>query len=289
LDNASEIFSTFAGGQSVAIPQNPFDSTVGERGLSAFDQRHNFTTNFVIEAPWYKDQKGFTGHALGGWELTSIIRAASGRPYTPVEFFGNYDVGFDSAFLSGVGPIRPFNGNPTAPVGTIAFGYGAACYILFGGPECNSAVPGNFIIYDTRFPGSQGKVVANAAAALQGARLIYNDAGLLANFGSSGFAASDFEALNFFHTPYGNVGRNTFHGLPFFTVNLGVFKTTRISEKYKVEFRAEATNLMNRRNFGVPDAIAEDASFGNFVGSFQNPGWNAGSSRSLRFGLRFIF
>ena len=288
IDNASEIFSTFAGGQSIAIPQNPFDSTKGERGLSAFDQRHNFTTNFVYELPFYRNQKGLVGKALGGFQFSGIVRLASGRPYTPVEVFGDYDLGFDGAFL-GAGPLRPFGGNPNAPNGTIAFGYGAACYILFGGPECNNAQPGNFIIYNTLKAGSTGVVVANAAAAQQQARLIYNDAGLLANFSSSGFAASDFEALSYFKTPFGDVGRNTFTGNNFYTVNLAVFKTTHINERMRLEFRAEAANLFNARNFGVPDAVTEDADFGNFVGSFQNPGFNFGNSRNLRFGVRFLF
>jgi hypothetical protein len=39
----------------------------------------------------------------------------------------------------------------------------------------------------------------------------------------------------------------------------------------------------------VPDAFTEDAFFGRFVGSFQNPGFNAGSARQLRLGVRFLF
>ncbi|MBV9210151.1 MAG: hypothetical protein JOZ52_05955 [Acidobacteria bacterium] len=85
------------------------------------------------------------------------------------------------------------------------------------------------------------------------------------------------------------MGRNTFTGLPTYTVNMAFFKTTNVTERTKLEFRLEAFNLLNRRNFGVPDAITEDASNGFTVSSFQNPGFNAGDSRSLRFGLRFIF
>jgi hypothetical protein len=285
IDNASEIFSTFAGGQSIAIPQRPFDWNAGERGLSAFDQRHNFNANFIFEVPYYRDQHGWRGRALGGWQLTGILRLQSGRPYTPVEAFGSYDVGFDGAFV-GAGPLRPYNGNPSAPNGTIAYGFAAACEVLFGGPACDNAQPGNFIIYNTMQPGSPGTVVANAQAAMQQARLIYNDSGLVANFG---VPADQLEALNFFRTPFGDVGRNTFLGSPIYTVNLGFFKTTRINERFRIEFRAEATNIFNTRNFGVPDAVTEDASFGNFVGSFQNPGFNAGSARAVRLGLRFLF
>lgn len=284
IDNASEIFSTFGGGQSVADPQNPFDTTDGERGLSAFHQKHNFTANFIYEVPMFKDQRGFVGKLLGGYQVSGIVLLGSGRPYTPTQILGNSDAAFDAAFFSGVGSLRPYNGNPNAPTGTIAFGYQAACNVLFGGTACNSAVPGNFIVYNTLDPGSAGTVVTSAQAAVQAARLVYNDSGLL----SSGINLASLEAFNYFKTPFG-IGRNTFLGENTYTVNLALLKTTRINERFKVEFRGEATNLFNRRNFGVPDPLAEDAFNGIAVSSFQNPGFNAGAVRSLRFGLKLLF
>ncbi|MDQ3710981.1 MAG: TonB-dependent receptor, partial [Acidobacteriota bacterium] len=286
IDNASEIFGTLGGGQSIAVSQNPFDTGAGERGLSAFHQKHSFTANFIYELPFFKDQQGFIGKALGGYKFAGIIRLGSGRPYTPVQVLSNVDPGFEGSFTNGV--LRPFNGNPSAPNGTIAFGYNAACSFLFGGPVCDNAVPGNFIVYNTLQAGSPGTVVANAQAAQQAARLIYNDAGLTA-FSPGFLSFTDLEAFQYFKSYYGDVGRNTFFGNNFYNVNLSVFKTTNITERMKLEFRVEAANLFNERNFGVPDAITEDASFGNFVGSFQNPGFNPGSARSLRLGVRFLF
>ncbi len=113
-----------------------------------------------------------------------------------------------------------------------------------------------------------------------------NDFGLGNQFG---FNLNDIEAFQAFKTPFGDVGRNTFFGNNFYTVNLALVKTTNITERFRIEFRAEAQNLLNERNFGVPDAFTEDASNGIVVSSFQNPGFNAGSVRQLRFGLRFLF
>ena len=287
IDNASEIFSTFGGGSTVAHSQNPFDYTEGERGLSAFHQKHNFTTNFLYELPFMKEQRGFVGKLLGGFQLGGLIRIGSGRAYTPVTAFGTYDPTWENGFI-GSGAARPFNGNPSAPEGTIAFGYGAACDILFGGPECDynggAATPGSFIVYNTRNVGANGTVVS-ASQVLNSARLIYNDFGLNAQFGEP---LEFLEAFNLFRTPFGNVGRNTFIGEPFGLANLSLFKTTNITETVKIEFRAEAFNILNRRNFGVPDPFTEDAPV-QFGGTFQNPGFNNGGNRSLRFGLRFIF
>jgi hypothetical protein len=293
IDNASEIFATFGGGQTVAFSQDPFDIGDGERGLSAFHQKHNFTASFLYDLPFYKEQRGWTGKLLGGYQVNGIIRLGSGRPYTPVVAFGDFDSAFDAGFSSGIGPLRPFNGNPNAPEGTIAFGFFAACQLLFASPVCNSAVPGDFIVFNTLNPGSDGTLVhgatlaASGSSAMQQARLVYNDFGFFArgNVGST----ADLEAYNFFKSPFGDVGRNTFNGLPFYLVNMSVFKTTNLTENTKLEFRLEGFNLFNRRNFGVPDTFTEDASNGTAVSSFQNPGFNNGGNRSLRFGIRFIF
>ncbi len=302
IDNASEIFSTFGGGQTVAQSQNPFDTDAGERGLSAFHQKHNFTANFIYELPFYKEQSGWVGKLLGGYQISGIIRLASGRPYTPQNAFSAYDPGFENAFI-GAGALRPYNGNPNAPDGTIAFGWTSACQLLFADPACFSGgaldAPGNFLLYNTRNPGSTGTLVT-AAQALQQARLIYNDSGVVNNFGLNGLIPFDCarfdpnlhfgctEGLSLFKTPYG-IGRNTFFGDAFHGVNLALFKTTRINERFKIEFRAEATNVLNSRNFGVPDPFTEDAFGSVAVSSYQNPGFNNGANRQLRFGLRFLF
>jgi len=180
-----------------------------------------------------------------------------------------------------------FNGNPTAPKSTIAFGFEAACGVLFGGQTCNdpAAAPGKFVVFNTLQTGTNGTWMS-ATQALQQARIFYNDFGLANQFG---VPLTSLEGFQLFKTPYGDVGRNTFTGLPFYQVNMAVYKTTKITEGTKLEFRLEANNLLNHRNYGVPDAFAEDAYFGFGVGSYQNPGFNSGSNRSLRFGLRFIF
>lgn len=285
LDNASEIFSTGGGGQGVADPQRFFDSTNGERGFSAFHQKHNFTSNFSYELPFYKDQKGFVGKFLGGYEVTGIVRLGSGRPYQALNIFATYDPTFENAFF-GIGALRNFNGSPSAPAGTIAFGAAAACSVLFGGPACAAASPGQFIVYNTLQPGSTGTVVADANAAKAAARIIYNDFGMSNQFG---LPLSSLEAFSFFKTPFGDAPRNGLFGGAFKSVSLNFLKTTNINEKMKLEFRLEAQNLFNSRNFSVPDAVTEDAFGTAAVGTFQNPGFNNGGQRNLRFGVKFLF
>src|SRR5262245_4067893 len=225
---------------------------------------------------------------FGGYQLSSIMRLGTGRAYTPINFLGTYDPNFENGFI-GLGALRPYDGNPNAPNSTIAFGATAACGVLF---DCSNAVgsqnlqPGNFIIYDTAKPGSTGTVVTDVRAAQQQARTIYNDFGLATQFG---VPFDQLEAFQAFGSPFGNTGRNTFTGSPFYQINLGLSKITNITEKYKLEFGVQADNILNHRNFGVADPVTEDAFAGSTVGTYQNPGFNNGSQRNMRFGLKLMF
>ena len=62
-------------------PQNTYDIPA-EYGLVAFDRRHNFTAHFSYTLPYQKEQHGFKGHLLGGWQTTGIVTVASGLPLT---------------------------------------------------------------------------------------------------------------------------------------------------------------------------------------------------------------
>ncbi|HEX4749256.1 MAG TPA: carboxypeptidase-like regulatory domain-containing protein, partial [Bryobacteraceae bacterium] len=53
-------------------------------GANGFDIKFLFNSAVSWESPWYKTQKGFLGHVLGGWVLSSILTAqsASGESVT---------------------------------------------------------------------------------------------------------------------------------------------------------------------------------------------------------------
>ena len=80
---------------------------------------------------------------------------------------------------------------------------------------------------------------------------------------------------------FGNAGRNILAGPGFQNVNVSVIKTTGLSERARLQFRAEAFNLLNRVNLDLP---------GNFVGS---PTFgkiqSAESPRRIQFGLKLLF
>ncbi|HEU0172678.1 MAG TPA: TonB-dependent receptor [Blastocatellia bacterium] len=53
-------------------------------GRSDFDVRHNFTANLTYDLPFGRNLDGFAGAAIRGWQINSIVKLASGIPFTPL-------------------------------------------------------------------------------------------------------------------------------------------------------------------------------------------------------------
>ncbi|MFL6275585.1 MAG: carboxypeptidase regulatory-like domain-containing protein [Blastocatellia bacterium] len=64
-----------------SAPQSLYNRAA-DYGPSQLDRRHILSINYVYQLPFFRDQKGFLGHVLGGWELSGITSAASGSPLT---------------------------------------------------------------------------------------------------------------------------------------------------------------------------------------------------------------
>jgi hypothetical protein len=61
--------------------QNTYN-LAAEYGPARYDRRNIFNANFVYGLPFFQTQSGLVGHVLGGWELTGIVYAYTGLPYT---------------------------------------------------------------------------------------------------------------------------------------------------------------------------------------------------------------
>lgn len=55
-----------------------------EVGPSDFDVRHNFVASGVWELPIFRNRHDTTANLLGGWQLSGILTAHTGFPWTPV-------------------------------------------------------------------------------------------------------------------------------------------------------------------------------------------------------------
>jgi hypothetical protein len=106
---------------------------------------------------------------------------------------------------------------------------------------------------------------------------------------------------------FGNEGRNSLLGPNYRNFDFAISKTTSITERLKVQFRADFYNLTNHPNFANPllPAFFADAGFngtgpdGRSIGFFPiqatsdiglgNPILGGGGPRSIQFGLKFLF
>ena len=82
IDNASEVFNAATVGD-VAVAQDSYNRSA-DRGRSTYDRPHRFTLQAVYEVPWLREQKGFAGKVLGGWQINGFVTFQSGAPFTPL-------------------------------------------------------------------------------------------------------------------------------------------------------------------------------------------------------------
>jgi hypothetical protein len=86
---------------------------------------------------------------------------------------------------------------------------------------------------------------------------------------------------------YGNLGRGTFTGPGLADVDLSLFKTTAVTEKASLQFRAECFNVSNHANFGTPNAIMfSNGAISPSAGLITT---TATTSRQIQFGLKLMF
>ncbi len=220
FDNASEVYSTVSGGNTLSFAQNPFNTDRGERAVSGIDYPHVFGLTLVYEIPFQKNQHGLVGHLLGGWLASTTYRYTTGQPYTTVQFTGGNSLCDPTSTLSGTyDACRPILSNPGAPVGSAGFCTDPTL------PDCGI----------TDF-------ATNNPTTLSAVRWIHNDP----------------TAAAFYATPYAGASRDILRGQPISTANLSFFKDTKINERLTLEFQAQCFNIMNTQFRGVPDPVMDD-------------------------------
>ena len=89
---------------------------------------------------------------------------------------------------------------------------------------------------------------------------------------------------------FGTVGRNTMRGPGVVNMDLSLFRTFKLTEKFNLQFRAEAFNLSNTPAFANPNGNVNSSNFGKILSTRSGTSRTAlGRSREFRFGLRLGF
>ncbi|HET6176462.1 MAG TPA: TonB-dependent receptor [Candidatus Sulfotelmatobacter sp.] len=261
IDNASEAFSANSGlGTIFDLAQSPFDGSNAERGRSSYDFPHVFSLLWVYDLPFRSGQNGLMGKLMGGWQINGTYRYTSGQPWTPLQNAGQGLC--DPAGFTGGGfdTCRPMLNSASAPLNTVG--------------QCMDPSAADC-----------GLVSLNTGSAI--------------SMSQAHWIINDINAAKFFGSPYLGVSRNTERGQPISTVNMAVFKNTKVTERVTIQLQAEAFNLFNHQWLGIPVVNANNAVNGQFASTAFN--LNGGDTfagniitdgigrRRLQFGAKIIF
>lgn len=267
MDDGSDLFtgSTTTGGYSQPYYFISNGAPKLEYGPGAFDHQKNFKATFVYELPFFKDQHGFVGHALGGWRLSGFYQGYSGHPIEVYNSRGRYRGNARDAngFLENIG--GDYNLDGVANDHPDFIGTSASAVYSHASPADGIFTDNNLI--GCGFPGSQSTNIA----ACNNAYGVGTPNSLFINPAGTGIR-------------YGTLGRNLFRGPWFNGLDGALMKDFRIWEKVTAQFRFEALNLDNHPNFDGIDTNLNSGSFGKaniLVGNAP--------SRRLQLGVRILF
>ena len=119
-----------------------------------------------------------------------------------------------------------------------------------------------------------------------------NVSGPVQIFGNEGPGQKYFDTSVFSAPPsntFGNVGRNVLHGPHLFNIDFSIFRKFNITERFKLEFRAESYNLSNTPWFDNPDTTFTDAAFGQVTTAQGTQSVKVNMNRNLQGSLRITF
>jgi hypothetical protein len=92
---------------------------------------------------------------------------------------------------------------------------------------------------------------------------------------------------------FGDAGRNIVTGPGVKNVDFSLIKNTRLTERARLEFRAEFFNIFNHPNFGLPNIVMSSPTFGSLFQTSDvaqnNVGLGSGGPRLIQFGLKLGF
>jgi hypothetical protein len=82
---------------------------------------------------------------------------------------------------------------------------------------------------------------------------------------------------------FGNSGRSIIEGPGIFNLDLGLYKTFKLSERFNFQFRGEFFNALNHTNFSNPDMNVQDGAGMGIVNGTN------GDNREIQFALKLTF
>ena len=231
IDNTSSTFSEFGNDFNLGL-LNPFFPQQ-DKGDANFDVRHRWVMSGTWDTPWFKNGGNwFARNIFGGWTLAPIVSIQSGYPFS---LWDCTEAFFDACprfFLGDTSVIGQQTAHDVAsPEGPLSGGTNTWDYVTYD--------PTKYFDYINPAVGTGEWGVCGVGQGLQ----------------------------NLCPFPSNMLGRNTFRGPGLWNMDLGVYKTFKITERFGLQLRGEAYNIFNHSNLYVQGGSA-DASVteGTFLG-----------------------
>ena len=223
------------------------------------DRTHTININTNYELPFgngrrFLNQGGIVDKIFGGWQFTSIINISSGTPISILDPNGTFNrtgrSGRQTAFSNlTADQIQDLIGR--YEVNGVVYWIDPSVIAPSGGPGAGTATAGSYAATPDN-PAFPGQVFFRNAAGQTG-----------------------------------NLPRNFLDGPWYFNWDAGLIKNIRFGERYNLQFRAEAFNVLNNVNFFVGEGSGifniGSTNFGKILpGSEYSP-------RIMQFAFRFEF
>jgi hypothetical protein len=242
IDEISDAFNARLG-------LNPTDNfnLKHDRGRADFDIRHRFVAGASYEAPFMKNNRW-----LGGWVLSGILQLQSGVPF--------------SVFHSGQDP----NADGIFTDRAVFVGSNLDSVYTGGSPADGFFDASQFVGMNT--------LVARAIAGPDGLVGTADDGSPLDACG----AGNGVVVSNTRWWCNGTSGRNILTGPSFANVDLGIHKKFRVTEGSSLQLQANAFNVFNHPNFGLPVRNLSSSQVGRSISTVGTP-------RVIQLAIRFDF
>ena len=197
-----------------------------ERAPSLFDVPHRFASSLVYQPEGFDHRDDLAGHVLRHWQVSAVVTAQSGRPFS-VWNGAAFSAGGDYNADGGGGAVGGgFYDRPNAPeAGAIPDSFGQSDYL--NGLFAASAFP-------KPAPGTNG-----------------------------------------------TLGRNTFRGPRYATLDLSLVRTIGIGGPRQAQLRLDVYNALNTLNLFLPNADLSVSNFGKSTQAFD--------ARVVQLGVKFQF
>lgn len=251
---------------AAGVGQTRFDPLIDnanrrlEYARADFDTEHVMNFNGIFELPFGKgkpflNQGGLVDLIFGGWQLSGIMRFSTGAPISITDPRGTLNRAGRS------GRQTAFSTLSNSEISRLIGIYRTPCGVFFINPAVINI--------------NQTNLAAGNCGALGSGR------------GAEGFGTS-FPGQVFFNVApgeTGNMARNAWNGPIYYNWDASILKNFRIRENMRLQFRAEAFNVMNRTNFFVGvfpgNGNINSTNFGRITSAF--------APRIVQFVARFEF